>query len=71
MLQKFSQSNQYLILSNRPSYFQHSTGFESVSDFYLITITEFKTTFQKREPKIIKHILLSKTLTTITLDLKY
>ena len=45
-----------LILTNRPSYFQHSTVFEaSLSDFYLLTITEFKTSFHKREPKIIKY----------------
>ena len=40
---------------NRPSYFQHSKVFETgLSDFHLLTITEFKTSFQKREPKIIK-----------------
>ena len=45
-----------LILTNRPIYFQHSTVFETgLSDFHLITITEFKTSFQKREPKIIKY----------------
>ena len=44
-----------LILPNRPSYFQRSTLFETgLSDFHLLTITEFKTSFQKREPKIIK-----------------
>ena len=37
-----------LILTNRPSYFQHSTVFETgLSDFYLLTITEFKTSFYK------------------------
>ena len=42
-----------LILTNRPSYFQHSTVFESgLSDFYLLAITEFKTSFHKREPKL-------------------
>ena len=41
---------------NRPSYFQHSKVFETgLSDFHLLTITEFKTSFQKREPKIIKY----------------
>ena len=45
-----------LILTNRPSYFQHSTVFETgLSDFHLLTITEFKTSFHKREPKIIKY----------------
>ena len=45
-----------LILTNRPSYFQRSTVFETgVSDFHLLTITEFKTSFQNREPKVIKY----------------
>ena len=45
-----------LILLNRPSYFQHSAVFETdLSDFHLFTITEFKTSFQKREPEIIKY----------------
>ena len=45
-----------LILTNRPSYFQHSPIFETgLSDFHLLTITEFKTSFYKREPKIIKY----------------
>ena len=45
-----------LILTNRPSYFQRSKAFETgLSDFHLLTITEFKTSFQKREPKIIKY----------------
>ena len=45
-----------LILINHPSYFQRSTVFETgLSDFHLLTITEFKTSFQKREPKIIKY----------------
>ena len=44
------------ILTNRQSYFQHSTVFEtSPSDIHLLTLTGFKTSFQKREPKIIKH----------------
>ena len=50
-----------LILTNRPSYFQHGTVFETgLSDFHLLTVTEFKTGFQKPEPKIMK------TLTTIS-----
>ena len=45
-----------LILTNRLSYFQGSTVFETgLSDFHLLTITEFKTSFQKRQPKIIKY----------------
>ena len=45
-----------LILTNRPSYFQCRTVFETgLSDFHLLTITEFETSFQKREPKIIKY----------------
>ena len=45
-----------LILTNRPSYFQQSTAFETgLSDFHLLTITEFKTCIQKQEPKIIKY----------------
>ena len=44
-----------LIVTNRPNYFQRSTIFEiGLSDFHLLAITEFKTSFQKREPKIIK-----------------
>ena len=35
-----------LILTNRPSYFQRSTVFETgLSDFHLLTTTEFKTSF--------------------------
>ena len=45
-----------LILTNGPAYFQHSTIFETgLSDFHLLTITEFKTIFPKREPKIIQY----------------
>ena len=45
-----------LILLNRPSYFQHIAVFETdLSDFHLFTITEFKTSFQKQEPEIIKY----------------
>ena len=43
-----------MILTNRPSYFQHTNVFEtSVSDFHLMTVTEFKMSFQKATPKII------------------
>ena len=41
-----------------------STAFETgLSDFHLLSITEFKMSFLKREPKIIK-TLITKTLTT-------
>ena len=50
------QINIDLVLTNRPSYFQDSTVFETgLSDFRLLTITELKTSFQKQEPKIIKY----------------
>ena len=45
-----------LILTNGPSYFQCSTLFETgLSDFYLLTITEFKASFPKGQPKTIKY----------------
>ena len=45
-----------LILTDHRSYFQRGTVFEiCVSDFHVLTITEFKTSFQKQEPKIIKY----------------
>ena len=45
-----------LIITNRPIYFQHSTVFETgLSDSRLLTKTEFKTSFQKRKPKITKY----------------
>ena len=45
-----------LILTNRPNYFQHSTVFETgLSVFHLLTITEFQTSFQNLQPKIIKY----------------
>ena len=44
-----------LILTDHRSYFQRGTVFEiCVSDFHVLTITEFKTSFQK-QPKIIKY----------------
>ena len=37
-----------LILTNKPSYFQHSYVFETgLSDSHLLTVTEFKMGFQK------------------------
>ena len=45
-----------LISTNYPSYFQHSTVFETgLPDNHLLTITEFKKGFQKQEPKIFKY----------------
>ena len=42
-----------LILTNQPSCFQHSKVFETgLSDFHLLTFTEFKMSFQKLQPKI-------------------
>ena len=45
-----------LILMNRPSYFQCSAVFETgLSNFYLLTKTELKMSYHKREPKVIKY----------------
>ena len=45
-----------LILTNRPSYFQHSEVFETnLSDFHLLTMTELKMNFQKQKTKIIAY----------------
>ena len=42
-----------LILTNWPNLFQHSSAFETgLSDFHLLTVTEFKMGFQKLKPKI-------------------
>ena len=36
-----------LILTNKPSYFQNSNVFQTgLSDFHLLTVTEFKMVFQ-------------------------
>ena len=41
-----------LILTKKPNYFQHSNGFETgLSDFHLLTVTEFKMEFQKLKPQ--------------------
>ena len=43
-----------LILANRPNLFQHSSTFETdISDFHLLTVTEFKMGFQKLKSKVI------------------
>ena len=45
-----------LILTNKPSYFQHSNVFETgLSDFHLLTVTEFKIGFQKLKPQVITY----------------
>ena len=45
-----------LILLNKPSYFQHSNVFETgLSDFYLLTVTEFKMGFQRLRPQVITY----------------
>ena len=45
-----------LILTNQPTLFQHSTVLETgLSDFYLLTVPEFKMSFQKCKPHIITY----------------
>ena len=45
-----------LILTNKPSYFQHSNVFETgLSNFHLLTVTEFKMGFQKLKPQVITY----------------
>ena len=45
-----------LILTNRPNLFQHTSALEiGLSDFHLLTVTEFKMRFQKLKPKIIAY----------------
>ena len=45
-----------LILTNQPSCFQHNKVFETgLSDFHLLTVTEFKMSFQKLPQKIINY----------------
>ena len=45
-----------LILTNKPSYFQHSNLFETgLSNFHLLTVTEFKMGFQKLKPLVINY----------------
>ena len=42
-----------LILINKPSYFHHSNVFETgLSDFHLLTVTNFKMGFQKLKPQV-------------------
>ena len=42
-----------LILTNKPSYFQHSNVFETgLSNLHLSTVTEFKMGFQKLKPQV-------------------
>ena len=45
-----------LILTNQPSLFQCSAVLETgLSDFYLLTVTEFKMSLQKCKPRIITY----------------
>ena len=45
-----------LILTNKPSYFQHSNVFETgLSNFHLLTVTKFKMVFQKLEPQVVTY----------------
>ena len=45
-----------LILTNQPTLFQYSTVLETgLSDFHLLTVTEFKMSFQKCKPHIITY----------------
>ena len=45
-----------LIFTNQPTGFQHSKVFETgLSDFHLLTVTEFKMSFQKLRPKILNY----------------
>ena len=45
-----------LILTNQPSCFQHNKVFEiGLSDFHLLTVTDFKMSFQNLQPKIITY----------------
>ena len=48
-----------LILTNKLSYFQYSNVFEtSLSDFHLLTVTEFKMGFQKRKPQVTSYRII-------------
>ena len=43
-----------LIITNKPSYFQHGNVFETgLSDLHLLIVTEFKMLFQKLKPQVI------------------
>ena len=45
-----------LMLTNQPSYFQHSNVFEiELHNFHLLTVTEFKLGFQKLKPQVITY----------------
>ena len=45
-----------LTLTNWPNLFQHSSAFETgLTDFHLMTVTEFEMGFQKLKPKIIAY----------------
>ena len=58
-----------LILTNQPTLFQCSAVLGTgPSDFHLLTVTEFKMSFQKYKPHIIG---TTKTMTMMSLDLKF
>ena len=45
-----------LMLTNKPSYFQHSNVFGTgLSEFHLLTVTEFRIKFQKLKPLVINY----------------
>ena len=45
-----------LIFTNKPCYFQYSNVFETgLSEFHLLTVTEFKTGFHKLKPQVISY----------------
>ena len=45
-----------LILTNKPSYFQHNNVFKTgLSEFHLLTVTEFKMGFQKLKTQVITY----------------
>ena len=42
-----------LVLTNKPIVFHHSTVLETgICDLHLLTVTEFKISFQKQKPKV-------------------
>ena len=57
-----------LILTNCPSYFQRSTVFET--RLRLLTLTKFKVSFQKREPKIIKYRVIKTFVSTLWINVE-
>ena len=61
-----------LILTNRPSYFQHTNVLETgLSDFHLMVVTQFKMGFSKLAPKIVIVIGITKSLTMKHFDQRF